>query len=45
MDIAEILDSANTAFEQVKKISAVTQDASAIMGSVTGFAGQLGELK
>ena len=45
MDIAEILNSANTAFEQVKKISAVTQDASAIMGSVTGFAGQLGELK
>lgn len=45
MDVAEILNSANAAFEQIKKISAVTEDASAIMGSVTGFAGQLGELK
>lgn len=45
MNIAEILNSANTAFEQIKKISAVTEDTTAIMGSITGFAGQLGELK
>jgi hypothetical protein len=45
MNIAEILDSANTAFEQVKRVSAMTDDATAIMGSITGFAGQLGELK
>jgi len=45
MDIAEVLKSANMAFEQVKKVSAFTDDANAIMGSITGFAGQLGELK
>ena len=45
MDIAEILNSANAAFEEVKKLSAVTEDANAIMGSITGFASQLGELK
>ena len=45
MNIAEILDSANTAFEQVKRVSSMTKDASAIMGNLTVFAGQLGELK
>ena len=45
MDIAEIINSANTAFEEVKKISAVTEDANAIMSCITGFASQLGELK
>jgi len=45
MDIAEILNSANTAFEQIKKMSAVTDDVNAIMGSVTGFASQIGDLK
>lgn len=45
MDIAEILKSANMAFEQVKRVSAITDDAAAVMGNLTGFAGQLGELK
>lgn len=45
MNIAEILNSANAAFEQVKRVSTMTNDASAIMGNLTGFAGQLGELK
>lgn len=45
MDISELLKTADLAFEQVKKVSAVTDDASAIMGNLTGFAGQLGELK
>jgi hypothetical protein len=45
MELGLILAAADQAFDQVKQISAVTDDASAIMGSITGFASQLGELK
>jgi hypothetical protein len=45
MDLGALIQLADNAFEQVKKVSSLTEDANAIMGSVTGLAGQLGELK
>ncbi len=45
MDIALVLASANAAFDQVKRVSQITDEATAVMGSITGFAAQMGELK
>lgn len=45
MDLSEILKSADSAFEQVKKVSSVTQDAGAIFGQLSSWAGQAGELR
>jgi hypothetical protein len=45
MDIGELLKLADNAFSQVKRVSAYAEDANAVMSNLTGFAGQLGELK
>ena len=45
MDLSELLKMADAAFVQVKRVSAYTEDANAIMGNLTGLAGQMGELK
>jgi len=45
MDIAALIDLADNAFTQVKKVSSLTEDANAIMGNLTGLASHFGELK